>query len=89
MIKFVTVKRFSRTELFYMEEVIMGIKIDDIDFDEYHRIKKEIEKSPEILEQKIRKITSEEILSEIENGATYNLRESIQNFKRRIKYDKN
>lgn len=89
MIKFVTVKRFSRTELFYMEEVIMGIKIDDIDFDEYHRIKKEIEKSPEILEQKIRKITSEEILSEIENGATYNLRESIQNLKRRIKYDKN
>ena len=65
----------------------MGIIIDDIDFDEYHRIKNEIEKNPELMEQKIRKIIPEEVLSEIENGASYNLRESLSNLRDRIKKD--
>ena len=66
----------------------MGIIIDDINFDEYHRIKNEIEKNPELMEQKIRKITPEEVLSEIENGASYNLRESLQSIRKRDNHDK-
>lgn len=56
----------------------MGVIIDEIDFDEYHKIKKKTDKDPN-LEKRIRKITPEEVLKEIEAGASYNLRLIVHN----------
>ena len=61
-----------------------NIIIEEIDFTEYHKFKKEIEEDQN-LEGRIRKITPEEVLSEIENGASYNLRESLSNLRDRVK----
>ena len=62
----------------------MGVIIDEIDFDEYNKIKKKTDKDPN-LEKRIRKITPEEVLKEIEAGASYNLRESLQSLRERVK----
>lgn len=65
----------------------MGVIIEKIDFAEYHEIKNGIEKDPN-LKKRIRKITPEEVLQEIEKGASYNLRENLDCLRDRVKYIK-
>lgn len=62
----------------------MGIIINHIDMNDYHKIKKEIDKNPEFYDGKIKKITQEEILQEIANGAKYNIRGDINNLRKEI-----
>lgn len=65
----------------------MGVIVDDIDFDEYHKIKKKLEKESDLIEKSIKKISPADVLHEIESGATYNLRESIYDLKKRAECD--